>query len=127
MTDRLPDHIYNRLTNWARWANGHRFYICITCMSAERNYRPPGGEVMDEERLSRPVPVDSRDAMQVELAWSRLPLPTRTLLRAHWIQGQPDGRICRQLRIKRHAIGAEIHAATYMLWNRLVEAQHLAA
>jgi hypothetical protein len=83
--DRPPVDPYldSVLRDWGRWARtGGR--PPGTCASAEKRYVPEAGEVWETE--PRPIPVDVRQAWEVETAWRTfVPIRERLLLRAHYV------------------------------------------
>lgn len=106
-TIQLDPELEARFAEWSRWAR-QRGWLSA-CRSIEGRYRPPAGEVWDEE--PRPMPVAILQAWEVECAWrASLHIKERRLVKAVWITA-PRGsaqaweahkrRVCRELMIRR--------------------------
>ena len=81
---RVDRYVEDRLIDWGRWARSGKWQS--SCGSAEKYYLPEAGEIWQDE--PRPVPVDQRDAWQVECLWrTKLEYRDRVLLRAHYVLG----------------------------------------
>lgn len=86
----------DRVENWARYSRGSLHRRPGRCASAEGRYVRSSG-YDEEERRSPSVPIDERDALQVEAAWRTLAQQDRRVLKWHWIENRPPGWIMRML------------------------------
>ncbi len=73
----IPAHFAARVDNWARYCRDGGSRGRQQCGSAEGNFRAPA---VDGERSIGPL-LDVPDANLVDLAWRRLPLAVRLLVR----------------------------------------------
>lgn len=74
--------VFDLLLLWGAWSrvDDSGPVVKDECGSAERHWRPPGAEVMDDDRRPAPVLMADHEAQRVERAVVSLGLPHRALI-----------------------------------------------
>lgn len=107
------EQIHARLTNWARWASGHRSVGNVLPMF--KDYRHP----QHRETGAGSIPIDSLDAIALQKLFAGVPQLNRHAI--HWVYLYPFIRVekvCRVLAVSRTQLAESIHDGRAMVKNR---------